>query len=196
METRTFAQSRFFKVIPEAPNYVACIDGRIYSRPRRIRGGGFGGTRLVGGVFRKPGRCRGFMGLALAPLKMRNVGALVLSAFRGPRPEGQCCRHLNGDFTDNRLGNLAWGTPKDNAQDMIRHGRHSNMGGRTEKLPKSEYRRITKECQDRLRHGRRAEGWCIECGVETDMNPKTGGPMALCLKHRTMLNERRRKTSR
>lgn len=46
----------------------------------------------------------------------------VLFAFVGPRPPGQECRHLNGKKNDNRLANLAWGTPSENSQDRWRHG--------------------------------------------------------------------------
>jgi len=51
------------------------------------------------------------------------VHRAVLKAFVGPCPEGQQARHLNGDRNDNRLENLAWGTPLENAADTIRHGR-------------------------------------------------------------------------
>lgn len=50
------------------------------------------------------------------------VHKLVLEAFVGKRPQGCVCRHLNGVATDNRIENLCWGTPKENAQDSIRHG--------------------------------------------------------------------------
>src|SRR5690606_25876746 len=45
----------------------------------------------------------------------------VAYAFLGPRPEGLVVRHLNGDQTDNRVENLAYGTHKDNSQDALRH---------------------------------------------------------------------------
>lgn len=32
------------------------------------------------------------------------------------------CRHLDGDPTNNRPENLRWGTPKENSDDMLRHG--------------------------------------------------------------------------
>lgn len=51
-----------------------------------------------------------------------HVHRLVLTAFRGPRPDGMVCRHLDGDPTHNCLENLAWGTLKENSADMIRHG--------------------------------------------------------------------------
>ena len=51
------------------------------------------------------------------------VHRLVLEAFAGPACEGQEARHLNGIPTDNRIENLAWGTSKENKDDMRRHGR-------------------------------------------------------------------------
>ncbi len=54
----------------------------------------------------------------------RNVHRLVLEAFVGRRPEGMQCRHLNGNPQDNRLCNLKWGTPKENAADKRVHGTH------------------------------------------------------------------------
>lgn len=65
------------------------------------------------------------------------VHLLVLMAFVGPRPVGMECRHLNGDFRDNRLENLAWGTRQENADDKKRHGtdlrgERSNFAKRTE----------------------------------------------------------------
>jgi len=46
----------------------------------------------------------------------------VLTAFVGPRPPGCEGRHMDGDTTNNTLGNLAWGTPVENAADKKRHG--------------------------------------------------------------------------
>lgn len=50
------------------------------------------------------------------------VHQLVLNAFVGPKRDGEECRHLNGVRADNRLGNLAWGTPVENTADKVRHG--------------------------------------------------------------------------
>lgn len=54
------------------------------------------------------------------------VHRLVLLAFEGPCPEGQQVRHLDGDPTNNSLANLKYGTPKENSEDTIRHGRTRN----------------------------------------------------------------------
>ena len=60
------------------------------------------------------------------PLK---VHRLVLEAFVGPCPSGHECRHLDGNPTNNHLGNLCWSTHADNMADTLRHGTH-NRGER------------------------------------------------------------------
>lgn len=53
----------------------------------------------------------------------RRVHELVVPAFQGPKPTPKhCVRHLNDVKTDNRLENLAWGTPKQNQQDKYLNG--------------------------------------------------------------------------
>lgn len=54
----------------------------------------------------------------------RHLHAWIALAFLGPRPEGLEVRHLDGDQTNNRVSNLAYGTHSENVQDTIRHGRH------------------------------------------------------------------------
>jgi hypothetical protein len=46
----------------------------------------------------------------------------VLFAFVGPRPEGQECRHLDGNPANNSLDNLRWGTRLENMRDKATHG--------------------------------------------------------------------------
>ncbi len=53
----------------------------------------------------------------------RYIHQLVLEAFEGPRPpEFRDCRHLNGDASDNRRVNLAWGSRNQNVRDRKWHG--------------------------------------------------------------------------
>lgn len=52
------------------------------------------------------------------------VHALVLDAFRGPRPCGHDSCHENNSRTDNRLDNLRWDTRRQNMLDKIKHGTH------------------------------------------------------------------------
>lgn len=73
------------------------------------------------------------------------VHQLVLQVFVGPRPEGMICRHLDGDPTNNRPSNLRWGTPKENSEDMMRHGTHVAHKGEAchlSKLTEPEIREI------------------------------------------------------
>ena len=76
----------------------------------------------------------------------RTAHGLVLEAFRGERPAGMEVCHGNGDPTDNRLENLRWDTPKNNAADREAHGRtaKSERNG-SAKLTPDEVRSI-REC--------------------------------------------------
>lgn len=104
------------KRIPDYPGYYADIDGEIYSdRNGTLRALP---KRLHNGYYRVNVRDGGH------PVKQHvmYIHTLVLKAFVGKRPEQYVCRHLNGNPLDNRLCNICWGTPKENAQDSIRHG--------------------------------------------------------------------------
>lgn len=112
--------------IPTLPaGYQASNLGRVRSwrRPGRARVR-FRKTPII----RKPvPNCRtGYLTMTFTVqgvLVNRYVHQLVLEAFKGLRPahdsEG---RHRNGDFRDNRIRNLKWGTRIDNVQDQIAHG--------------------------------------------------------------------------
>ncbi len=62
--------------------------------------------------------------------KMRPVHQLVCEAFHGQRPAGAHARHLDGDSLNNLASNLAWGSPRDNVEDSIRHGTFRTPIGR------------------------------------------------------------------
>lgn len=48
---------------------------------------------------------------------------LVMAAFVGPQGKAVDIRHLDGNPSNNRLDNLAYGTRSENAKDAVRHGR-------------------------------------------------------------------------
>ncbi len=56
-------------------------------------------------------------------LSVYGVHCLVAEAFIGPRPEGNDCRHLDGNPMNNKAVNLAWGTKQENMRDRDDHGR-------------------------------------------------------------------------
>lgn len=68
---------------------------------------------------------KGYHGVVLSGRGKRKsllIHKIVLDTFVGPRPEGLEARHLDGDPTNNRLSNLAWGTSSENELDKRRHG--------------------------------------------------------------------------
>lgn len=109
--------------------------GRIRSLARMTPAGARGGRIL------KPMKSgRGYLAvtLCLEGLKGRDyVHRIVLTAFRGPCPEGMEARHFP-DFhkTNNRLANLSWATSSVNAQDRDQHG---------EKHPSAKFCRVDVE---------------------------------------------------
>ena len=96
--------------------YAATANGDIYSytrgfwvkmssSQRRER------TKHVSVKLFKHGKARSFQ-----------VHCLILLTFVGPKPQGLFSRHFNDIGDDNRLVNLAYGTPKENDEDRILNG--------------------------------------------------------------------------
>lgn len=109
-----------YRTIPGFPKYRVGRDGSVWSkwsgRWKRLRQ-----FRLSAGYravdLSRPGERRKFY-----------VHRLVLLAFVGPCPEGLETRHLDGNPANNRLENLRYGTPAENGQDRVRHGRVHHGG--------------------------------------------------------------------
>jgi len=98
--------------IPEYPGYYVTAMGEVWStrqgKPKKMRGKDHLGYRMVSLCVK--GRQTYML-----------VHRAVLLAFEGPPTEGQThTRHLNGVRDDNRLRNLAWATPAENARDRER----------------------------------------------------------------------------
>lgn len=98
------------------PGYYVTDDGRVWSD----RSAKWLRTPLAGSGYPSVG-IQGYT---------YTVHSLVAEVYLGLRPEGQQVRHLNGDSTDNRVDNLAYGTPSENQLDSLRHGT-SHWAGRT-----------------------------------------------------------------
>lgn len=117
----------------DAPGYYVTEDGRVLSTT------GWRGS-TVRELVQAPDQ-DGYLRVRVTLPSGRRVRAfvhrLVARAYHGPCPPGHQCRHLNGDKTDNRAANLAWGTAAQNAADRNRHG-STVRGERSPNTPLTE----------------------------------------------------------
>ncbi len=132
-----------YRSIPGFPDwYRVGDDGTMWSRVIKNQGN-VRPKRLGEWYTMRPAPCRstGYSQVAITNLnglkKSHRVYRLVMLAFVGPLPDGMQTRHLNGDRNDNRLSNLAYGTPKENNGDKYIHGTHL-YGDRTPKAKLTE----------------------------------------------------------
>ena len=101
-------------------SYEASSIGRVRSLDRQA------GQKIAYGRIIAPSSCgNGYTGFALcrgnAKVRIKTHRAVCL-AFHGEPVGRKCVRHLNGDRSDNRAANLAWGTWSDNMADAKAHG--------------------------------------------------------------------------
>lgn len=100
---------------PANPDYAVSRCGKVFRN----------------GKARKPSwGTKGYLRLNIRTDKgMRTIPVhrIVLETYKGKRPKGKQCRHLNGDKSDNSVDNLAWGTHGENMQDKIDHGTTDNV---------------------------------------------------------------------
>lgn len=111
---------------PSFPEFQASSFGRVRNAvTKRVRSATVGPGRYSLIDFRREGK-----------VVARSLHVLVADAFHGPRPYGHQVRHLDGDRTNNKPSNLAYGTARDNARDRLIHGNtaHGERNGMT-KLP-------------------------------------------------------------
>lgn len=103
--------------IRDYPRYFAGSDGNVYRRIKDKRSAHY--------PWKKVGHIGpyGYIIVFLCKTKLVAAHALICEAFHGPKPP-HCdqSRHLNGNKTDNRPDNLAWGTYLENAADKAIHG--------------------------------------------------------------------------
>ncbi|MDW9568066.1 hypothetical protein GHK65_28670 [Sinorhizobium meliloti] len=106
------------------PGYEVSDLGRVRSWRSNGKGGGFRASPRVLSPSKKR---NGYLQVNLWRDGVRStftVHSLVAEAFIGRRPDGQECRHRDGDKANNRKGNLLWGTPSENTMDNVTLGVH------------------------------------------------------------------------
>ncbi len=104
--------------IPGCLGYCCGTDGSIWSKRKRGRNRFCDEWHRLRPVLNGDGYAR----VRIAGLGRRLVHRLVLESFVGPCPEGMESCHADGNRLNNRLDNLRWDTPKNNAADKARHG--------------------------------------------------------------------------
>jgi hypothetical protein len=106
------------KDIPGFLGYRAGVDGKIWSSLsgewKELKGHLVNGYVMVSFFSGEKGHRK--ENYTLAHIQ-------VLRTFVGECPDGMECRHLDGTRDNNRLDNLVWGTPTQNAADRTSHGR-------------------------------------------------------------------------
>jgi len=109
-------------VTEHTPGYRVTDDGKVYSCDHNWRGYG---ERELSQLPHKDGYLS--VRLTIGGRRKRfAVHRLVASGFLPERPsQVHEVRHLDGDKLNNAARNLAWGTPKENADDRERHGKTS-----------------------------------------------------------------------
>lgn len=109
-----------WKRIDGYPEYSVSNLGRVR---RDIGGPG----KTAGRILKPAPTSNGYLAVGLyragERVRTTTIHPLVCAHFHGPRPNGAVARHLNGEKTDNRAANLAWGSHRENAADTAAHGR-------------------------------------------------------------------------
>ena len=115
-----------YKPVPGFPGYRVGDDGSVWSCLARRGSYAYVPTDVWRRL--KVNVTRGYLSLNLygpnGDRVCRAVHHLVLLAFVGPCPDGMEGCHRDDDRANNRLANLRWDTPKANAADRERNGKH------------------------------------------------------------------------
>lgn len=112
-----YTTERWLPVVGWEGLYEVSNAGRVRCLPRH---------RVRGGLLSLVPNSNGYVEVTLSGRGVRlkrKAHHLVLEAFVGPRPAGMECLHINDVKTDNHLGNLRWGTHRENLEDIETNGR-------------------------------------------------------------------------
>lgn len=127
-----------WKAVPgREGEYEVSDQGRVRSLDREVV------HRMKGKMLRPGTSSNGYPSVVMGQRDSRTVHAIVAEAFLGPCPPGQQIRHLDGDRSNSKANNLAYGTPAQNSEDAAIHGtRTRGTDYRSAKLTEAKARRI------------------------------------------------------
>lgn len=108
------------------PGYRVGDDGSVWTQRKPGGHGVYDTWRTL----RPESGHKGHLRVLLMPGRVRFlIHHLVLFAFVGPCPSGMECRHFpDPDPSNNRLGNIQWGTRSQNQRDRDFHGTRLQLG--------------------------------------------------------------------
>lgn len=106
-------------IVPWDHRYAVTKDGRVFSRARSKK------WKQLSLFKRK--KESDYLSVPLGHGNVWFVHRLIAAVFLGSCPEGLQIRHLDGNPQNNKIKNLRYGTPKENAEDRHKHGR-TNRG--------------------------------------------------------------------
>jgi len=104
-----------WNLIPRFPGYYVTKEGKVLSTACNE-------PRIMKQIAKKTGYRYLFLYDGHGRSVKKYVHHLILVTFVGDAPGGMECRHLDGNPSNNRLENLAWGTKQENSDDKGRHG--------------------------------------------------------------------------
>ena len=121
-----------WKAIPGYEGFYEVSDqGRVRSVDRMVHNPRGLDRLMRGRVLKRQTSNNGYYTVGLSKLgkpAMHPVHRLVAYTFLGTRPDGHHVRHLDGNPLNNRLENLAYGTPQENEDDKNSYGSvHYNL---------------------------------------------------------------------
>lgn len=161
------------KVWKNIPGYVGAYQvsnmGQVRSLERYVIGGRGGRQqRVPARVLKQAQDSDGYFVVSLCgkPKKVAKVGRLVLLAFIG-NSELQCC-HGDGDKQNNNLGNLRYGTAKENAEDRTKHGKQIGAIGE-----KNGVSKLTTENVAKIKDALKGYLSCVKIAKEFGVCPET-----------------------
>lgn len=161
-------QSEVWKPVPEFEGiYEVSNMGRVRrlslasESVRRIHPHRNYGPRIVGGRALRNGYL--YVDLSINNKQTRwAIHSLVLTVFKGERPNGMYGCHNDGDKRNNSVENLRWDTPTENQKDRLKHGRHqfAEANG-SSKLTNQQRRKIVEMREGGLSFNKIAKQFCV-----------------------------------